>query len=401
MDQKVILTGLLERVSGSREDRPTAGTRYRLMGLVADIQEVIKMLEQKVLQRVSQEATLDVDIEANYAEMSDQVMTMGLAVPTGADEAVSEQTRLVNDALKELGDVLGRIDVQLNRAHKDDEFARLYEQEKRRYMSSTTSKRARRKFQEWKDYTCYGHPQQENIEDYRVEKLVHMFEQGVLTDRVSHCLRAKRYGDEVDFSHLDDDHRLKKTIHKYYHELRKLVDYVDGKMVVDPIRVGRYFYASRHEENAKQRRNAFLKYMHKIDMAQQEMNQQPETQAEQLNFFAPSKNLKMLLGEEWFSVLTTDDKRFDTSWTEGFVEALMHSEWGEQIASTWAVTEKRLTLKCMIIGQLKDAGVVKGSYNQIAKLLDIDEENTATLAKYMGMGKKQPYAEWVEAYVKG
>ena len=50
---------------------------------------------------------------------------------------------------------------------------------------------------------------------------------------------------------------------------------------------------------------------------------------------------------------------------------------------------------------MKDAGVIKGSYNQIAKLLDIDEENPATLAKYLGMGKKQPYAEWIEEYVKG
>jgi hypothetical protein len=375
------------------------------MGLVADIREVVKILEQKVLQRVSQEATLDVDIEVNYAEMSDQVMTMGLAVPTGADEAVSEQTRLVNDALRELGDVLGRIEVQLNRAHKDDEFARLYEQEKRRYISSSTSKRARRKFQEWKDYTCYGHPLFENIEDYRVEKLVHMFEQGVFDEKVKHIQRAKRYSGEVDFVQLDDDHRLKKTIHKYYHELRKLVDYVDGKLVVDPIRVGRYFYASRHEENAKQRRNAFLKYMHKIDMAQALLEKLQEAEQEvgaesnpQLNYFAPAKHLKVLLQEEWFELHRTD-KRYDQRWTDNFVSALMNSEHKDYIAREWSKDNRQDYLRGCILGLLKEGGVVKGSMDSIARSAGVCE-NYRTFSKYMGHCQQEPYAEWVLGYLR-
>jgi hypothetical protein len=123
-------------------------------------------------------------------------------------------------------------------------------------------------------------------------------------------------------------------------------------------------------------------------------------EAEQLNFFAPSKHLKLLLAEEWFAVLTSKEECYTPQWTEQFVEALLHSEWGEQIARDWAVKDKRLTLKCMLIGALKDAGVLRGSYNQIAKLLDMDGENPATLAKYLGMGKKQPFAEWVVGYVK-
>ena len=47
------------------------------------------------------------------------------------------------------------------------------------------------------------------------------------------------------------------------------------------------------------------------------------------------------------------------------------------------------------------ARVLRGSYNQIAKLLDMDGENPATLAKYLGMGKKQPYADWIVGYVQG
>ena len=397
MEVKNILTGLFDRLSGLRIERPTAGTKYRLMGMMADIAEVAQTLQQEVLQRVSQEAVLDVDVDIDFAELAEQVMSWELS-PLNPD--LQEPTEQVNDALGALNEVLSQIDDQLSRRHKDEEYARLYEQEKRRYMNSGTSKRARQDFEEWKDYTCYGHPLQENIEDYRVEKLLHMFEKGVLNSRVAHCLRAKRYSDEVDFDQLDDDHPLKKTVHKYYFELRKLVDFCDGRLEVDPVRVGRYFYACRHEENAKSHRTNFLKYMHKIDLAQQEAARKPEMAEEPLNFFAPSKNMKALLGGEWFSLLTTDDKRFNRQWTDGFVEALMHSEWGERIAREWAVADKRLTLKCMIVGVLKDIGVIKGSYNQIAKLLDIDEENPATLAKYLGMGKKQPYAEWIEGYVK-
>jgi hypothetical protein len=55
--------------------------------------------------------------------------------------------------------------------------------------------------------------------------------------------------------------------------------------------------------------------------------------------------------------------------------------------------------------QLDDDHKLKKSihkhYSELRKLVDIDEENPATLAKYLGMGKKQPYAEWIEEYVKG
>ena len=174
------------------------------------------------------------------------------------------------------------------------------------------------------------------------------------------------------------------------------------------MKVGRHFYTNRKEENARGHRNAFLKYMHKITLAQEERRKLLEAEATRkedsedvLNYFAPAKNLKVLLTEEWFGMLTADEKRFTTKWLHGFVDALMASEWRDQIASDWAVADKRLGLKCMIIGLLKDAGVIRGSYNSIAKLLDMDNENPATLAKYMGMGKKQPYAEWIADYVKG
>lgn len=270
IDYKDLIVNLLEKVDILKEEKVSAGTKYRLMGLVADIAEVAQTLEEKVLRKVSEEVVLDADVDIDYAELSEEVLAKELPERTDVEEDVREQMHLVNDTLGGLNCVLVQIADQLERRHKDEEYAKLYEAEKKRYMGSSTSKRMKKDYEEWKDYACDGCPQREDIEDYRVEKLVHLFEKGVLKMRVEHIQRAKRYPDEVDFSQLDDDHPLKRTVHKYYHELRKLVDFEEGCLVVDPVRVGRYFYVSRHEPNAKSNRTNFLKYMHKIELAQEE-----------------------------------------------------------------------------------------------------------------------------------
>lgn len=404
-DYKNLLDTLFEKVERMRTERPTAGTRYRLMGLAADVAEATEMMTQEVLERVTKEVVLDADTDIDYTETVERVQAMVLTAP---NDDLQEATQAVNDALGVLSDVLTQIASQLERRHKDEAYARLYDQEKRRYLSSGTPRRVRQTFEDWLYDVCNGSPCMDDINAYVTEKLVHMFEKGVFDSKVEHIQRATRYPAEFDFSLLDDDHKLKKSIHKHYSELRKLVDYCDGFLVVNPVKVGRHFYTNRKEENARGHRNAFLKYMHKITLAQEERRKLLEAEATRkedsenvLNYFAPAKNLKVLLTEEWFGMLTADEKLFTTKWLHGFVDALMASEWRDQIASDWTVADKRLGLKCMIIGLLKDAGVIRGSYNSIAKLLDMDNENPATLAKYMGMGKKQPYAEWIADYVKG
>lgn len=404
-DYKNLLDALFEKVERMRTERPTAGTRYRLMGLAADVTETTEMMTQEVLERVTKEVVLDADTGIDYTETGERVQAMVLTAP---NDDLQEATQGVNDALATLSDVLLKIAVQLTRHRNNDEYARLYEQEKKRYLNSGTAQRARGKYTDWKDSVCYGSPSMEDIEDYRLEKVVRIFEKGVLTSRVEHVRRATRYPNELDFDLLPDDNPFKKTAYRYYSELRKMVDWQDGYLVVMPHRIGQHFYMSRHEENAKSHRTNLLKYMHKITLAQEERRKLLEAEATRkedsenvLNYFAPAKNLKVLLTEEWFGMLTADEKLFTTKWLHGFVDALMASEWRDQIASDWTVADKRLGLKCMIIGLLKDAGVIRGSYNSIGKLLDMDSENPATLAKYMGMGKKQPYAEWIADYVKG
>ncbi len=400
-DYKNLLETLFEKVERMRTERPTAGTRFRLMGLAADVTEATEMMTQEVLERVTKEVVLDADTDIDYTETGERVQAMVL---TSSDDDLQEATQGVNDALATLSDVLLKIAVQLTRHRNNDEYARLYEQEKKRYLNSGTAQRARGKYTDWKDSVCYGSPSMEDIEDYRLEKVVRIFEQGVLTSRVEHVRRATRYPSELDFDLLPDDNLFKKTAYRYYSELRKMVDWQDGYLVVMPHRIGQHFYMSRHEENAKSHRTNLLKYLHKIDMVQQERRRLLESEMQggdalnpQLNYFAPAKNLKVLLAEEWFEIHRTD-KRFDGQWTEALVNALMRSEHKDYIATEWGKDKRQDFIRGCLLGLLKEGGVIKGSMDSIARSANVCD-NYRTFSKYMGQCRQEPYADWVLEYV--
>lgn len=403
-----ILNELKRKIAELVSREPSAGRLYYLMGIEADLEEMTGKLRADVLEKVSRDIVLDADEGIDYTAQSESLRTFLPVVLKGQNAEEQKVCKNVDEKIDELGSVLSQIAANLVRRHTHDEFARLYDNEKRRYLNSGTAGRARQTFEDWRVYQCYGEPTLEDIEDYRLEKMLNMFDKGALDSMSKHVKHIKRFPNEVDFDQLDEETERKKYIYKSYTALRRMTDWQDGYLVALPDRIGQYFYVSSHDENAKSHRSSLLKYLHKIDMVQQERRKLLAAQAEcemrqsesgQLNYFAPSKILKMLLCQEWFSMLTIDDKRYNQKWVHGFVDALMASEWREQIAGDWAVREKRLMLQCMIIGALKDAGVIKGSYSAIAKLLDIDGENPATLAKYIGMGKKQPFAEWINNYV--
>ena len=403
-----ILDELKRKIADLGDRRPSAGRLHHLMSIAADIEELTGKFQADVLEKVSRDIVLDADEGIDYTAQSESLRTFLPVVLKGQNAEEQEVCRNLEEKIDALGSVLSQIAANLVRRHSRDEFARLYDNEKRRYLNSGTAGRARQTFEDWRVYQCYGEPTLEDIEDYRLEKMLNMFDKGALASMSKHVKHIKRFPNEVDFEQLDEESERKKHFYKSYTALRRMTDWEDGYLVALPDRIGQYFYVSSHDENAKSHRSSLLKYLHKIDMVQQERRKLLAAQAEcemhqsesgQLNYFAPSKILKMLLCQEWFSMLTIDDKRYNQKWVHGFVDALMASEWREQIAGDWAVREKRLMLQCMIIGALKDAGVIKGSYSAIAKLLDIDGENPATLAKYIGMGKKQPFAEWINNYV--
>ena len=412
MDHRKTLDKLFERVEEMRREELSAGTKYRLQGLVADITEVAQVLKRSVLDVARHEAMLDLDEDVDYMEMAEQVMGVELTECFFPSEELTKQTQLVNEALGVLSDLLREINEQLRRPHRSEEFASLYESEKRRYRFTKAAGKARQNFEEWREMTNGGEPTMEDIEDYRLGKLVKMFEKGVFAKRVEQIQRAKRYPGEIDFEQMDDDNGMKRTAYRHYAALRKLVDFEDGMLVVDPVRAGRYFYAIRHEKNAKQNRTNFLKYMHKISMAQElyeglkmengRLNvlrtAEGAEKAEELNMFAPAKQLKVMLGEEWFGIHSTD-KRFDKAWTEQFIDRLMASPHGREIAIEWSNKKKRDFLRGCIVGLLKEGGVLKGSMDSIARSTGVCE-NYRTFSKYMGQSVQEPYAEWVLNYIK-
>ena len=133
------------------------------------------------------------------------------------------------------------------------------------------------------------------------------------------------------------------------------------------------------------------------DTSEKELNNPQE----QLNIFSVKKNLHELLKGAWFSEVRTD-KKYDSKWTDGFVDALMKSEHGQKIARQWAVKgrEKKNQLKGYIVGLLKDNGVLKGSYVAIGNKTGLNNKER-TFSTNMSRGKKQPYANWVKEYVSG
>ena len=79
MELKNMLTGVAERLSSLREERPSAGTKYRLMGVAADISEVAELLSEEVLERVRQEPVLDADVDVDFDVLAEEVLSWELA----------------------------------------------------------------------------------------------------------------------------------------------------------------------------------------------------------------------------------------------------------------------------------------------------------------------------------
>ena len=395
------LDDLIKRISGLKERWRSAGRPLYVSSLVADAAELTESLNTDVLERVSHDILLEA-YEGNYTAQAEQMQAL---VPVkvlqadAEDEAVCLQ---LDEALNRLVGVLTQIAAHLERRHSKDEYARLYEAEKRRYLGSGTASRARQRFDDWKEDSCFGQPSIDDIDNYFLEKLVHLFEQGALDSKAEHIKKPRSFPGEVDFEQLDESKEKKAMFRKHYAALRSLTDWQDGYLVVDPLRVGQFFFSSREETNAKSHRNVLLKYLHKIDMVQQvrkkllEAERGGEGADGQLNYFAPEKNLKVLLSEEWFEIHRTD-KGYDHRWTNDFVNALMASEHRDYIATEWGKNKRQDYIRGCVLGLLKEGGIIKGSMDSIARSAGVCE-NYRTFSKYMGQCRQEPYAQWVQDY---
>ncbi len=394
------LDDLIKRISGLKERWRSAGRLLYVSSLVADAAELAEGLNTDVLERMSHDIVLEA-YEGNYVAQAEQIQALVPVKVLQADAEDEAACRQLDEGLNRLVGVLTQIAPHLERRHSKDEYARLYEAEKRRYLNSGTAGRARQKFDDWKEDTCFGQPTTDDIDNYFLEKLVHLFEQGALDSKAEHIKKPRSFPGEVDFEQLDESKEKKAMYRKHYAALRSLTDWQDGYLVVDPLRVGQFFFSSREETNAKSHRNVLLKYLHKIDMVQQVRKKLLEAEAGggdgTLNYYAPEKNLKVLLSEEWFEIHRTD-KGYDHRWTNDFVNALMASEHREYIATEWGKYKRQDYIRGCVLGLLKEGGVIKGSMDCIARSAGVCE-NFRTFSKYMGQCRQEPFAPWVQDYI--
>ncbi len=121
-------------------------------------------------------------------------------------------------------------------------------------------------------------------------------------------------------------------------------------------------------------------------------------QEEELNYFQPQLHLKRLFEMEWFGICRTKPD-YTQKWGEDVVDALMDSKWKDHIAREWSVPKKRIEIRGHLMGILKDAGALKGSYDSISMVARI-HNNTRTFSRYMSRAKKQPFYTWLLGYVK-
>ena len=395
------LDDLMKRISGLKERWRSAGRPLYVSSLVADAAELTESLNTDVLERVSHDILLEA-YEGNYVAQAEQMQALMPVKVLQADAEDEAACLQLDEALNRLVGVLTQIAAHLERRHSRDEYARLYEAEKRRYLGSGTASRARQRFDDWKEDSCFGQPSIDDIDNYFLEKLVHLFEQGALDSKAEHIKKTRSFPGEVDFEQLDESKEKKAMFRKHYAALRSMTDWQDGYLVVDPLRVGQFFFSSREETNAKSHRNVLLKYLHKIDMVQQvrkkllEAERGGEGADGQLNYFAPEKNLKVLLSEEWFEIHRTD-KGYDYRWTNDFVNALMASEHRDYIATEWGKNKRQDYIRGCVLGLLKEGGIIKGSMDSIARSAGVCE-NYRTFSKYMGQCRQEPYAQWVQDY---
>jgi hypothetical protein len=134
----------------------------------------------------------------------------------------------------------------------------------------------------------------------------------------------------------------------------------------------------------------------------QRPSEQPPEELDPI-YFAPMKNLQVMLCREWFDKVCVDRKKYDTKWRETLIAELMGSKHNKEIAKNWKKNNQRKKIKGYVIGALIKAGVIKGCKLAVARTYYNTEEDTKeakTLSRYMGDITRVEYADWIIEYIQ-
>ena len=235
-------------------------------------------------------------------------------------------------------------------------------------------------------------------------------------------LDIMHYADDPSIQYLEsvdyDYHRsflpcsyTPPTIYKKaYAKIMKLAKRVKGLFIPNLGEYGKHFAPILYNFRPEQK-YAIFKVIKKMELIHKDMVQENEELGQYLGFdqentetlentkyFAPYFHLTKMLGEGWFKKNRADAK-YNEQWAEKFIEGLLRSEYGLQIANDWKDCGDKI--KGYVIGCLKEAGVFKENVSNDSLARDADIiSNTRTFSKYIGSeSRKQPYAEWVKTHV--
>ena len=277
-DISSILTNLIDRIRGYRDHRPMASRGLQLQVFAMDTQELTGLLRRDVLEVVNHEALLTADVDIDFVERAESVGQ--LRYDDQREKADNQEPcRQLNEALDALAAVLNDIAAQIIRRHTDQEYERMYERERARYIGQQGTK-IRRKFDSWLDDVCLNELTMEDLDEYRAIQMLKLFGCGVFLPDVTRQQHGKRYHDEIDLDRIDlsklDLKRVKADelqhdLNKHYRSLCRMVNYVDGFFVADPRKVGHFFFSHRNDFAAQERLTDFMRYMFKIELVQAEM----------------------------------------------------------------------------------------------------------------------------------
>lgn len=376
------------------------GRKFVLMGLLYDVHRVhrfFSQIESNLTRTPDVQNLLWYDADVDYKKWSEK-LAIGREVKPIFPSAEKEDTPILaatlNGQIIKLRDTLLRIHHILNKYRMTlDEGKTLYNYEYSQFVHQHESKIIA-DFEEWKDqFDDNEELVKRNLKGKYTSEMLALFQSGFLNTR----LYAQIETDKSDFEEEMKTLKFEKIpadidIEIYYSALREIFDYKNQVVVPQHGLVGKFFFKHRKEIGEEQR-TALFRFIKMTLLIQEEKN--PKPQQEALNY----EGIKIAMIRTYFPKCSKAlNKDYNTAWLAGYMNTLMESELREKLARDWAIPNKRDTIVCLIIGALKEADVLKGSYSDLAKLLD--KKNERTLAKYVGQAKKHALADWTKEYIE-
>ena len=237
----------------------------------------------------------------------------------------------------------------------------------------------------------------------QIQTCVDFLKSGVLQDWVSIT------NEEVDavreeelIKWLPSEQRHTKNLKVQWAKLKMFVDIIEDTVIIPKRQCIRKCFLAHVNDINEEHIRAIFRFDYLLSLIHQDMVEHDRKWAKYLaktDHFAIVNSLTLLMAQPWFEKMRSRDV-YDKTWIAQFLNDLM-AEYGEAFAKEWEVAKKRTKLKCMVIGAMKDAGILRGGYQTIAEMMELDTNLPDTsLANYLGMGKKMPFFEWICDYVE-